>query len=48
MQRLSFEDRDKDIADDITIDGAIIRLKLPTTTLQGLQILKERNYIKKG
>lgn len=48
VQRLKLNDREGDIADDINIAGAILRLQLPPASIKLLDTLKQAGHVATG
>lgn len=48
VQRLKLLDREGDLADDIDLSGAILRLKLPDHAFEAFKFAKESGLIPEG
>lgn len=48
VHRLKLLDREGDLADDIDLSGAILRLKLPYNAFDALKFAKESGYVPEG
>jgi hypothetical protein len=45
VQRLKLLDKESDLADDIDISGAILRLRLPPTAMSAIKFAKESGML---